>query len=90
MKVSKKITAFILSGIISAMSLCSITASAAPNKDPNGDGRFTIADYTCIIQYLGGYYEPSDLSQLDIDDNGVISRMDAYYVVLYEGGLWGN
>lgn len=90
MKKGKKIMSVILAGITAAVSYCSVTASAVPDKDPNQDGYFTIADYVCIIQYLGGYFEPSDLSQLDIDDNGVVSQMDAYYIDLYEGGLWGN
>lgn len=84
MKVNKKLMSFLLSGVMAVMTCSAVPAFAAP--DPDGDGRIGINDAVLIMQYLAGRFEPTDLSKLDIDQNGVISRMDAYYAQLYEAG----
>ena len=65
-----------------------LTAEGAfnPNKDPNGDGVLEIADAIYISQYLCGLFNPTDLSQLDVDDNDVVSIVDEIYVQMYEAG----
>ncbi len=85
MKVNKKLMSFLLSGVMAVMTCGALSASAAV-PDPNGDGVINISDAVYIMQYLKGVFEPTDLSRLDIDQNGVISRMDAYYAQLYELG----
>lgn len=67
----------------------SFVASAGfnPNKDPNGDGRITIADSTYIQMALAGKFKPVDLDQLDADDNGVVSYVDAVYYQLHDAGI---
>ncbi len=85
----KKFISGILAIGITLSSVLSFTSSSAfdPTKDPNGDGHLTIADSTAILQYLGGYYEPSNLSQLDVDNNHVVSVVDSEYVVMYDSGM---
>lgn len=91
----KKLIAGALAVAVSAVCMMPLASSAAGpktfnfNKDPNGDGSFDFADATYIILYLAGRIEPTDLSALDVDGNGVISRMDVYCVQLHEAGLWG-
>ncbi|MDE5584481.1 MAG: hypothetical protein K2J08_12355 [Ruminococcus sp.] len=88
MKVNKKLTVFLLSGVMAVMS-CSIAPTFAVSDsvpDPDGDGVIGINDAVMILQYLNGKFEPTDLDELDIDGNGVISPMDAYYAQLYESG----
>ncbi|MCM1505777.1 MAG: dockerin type I repeat-containing protein [Ruminococcus flavefaciens] len=69
------------------MSCCSLTSSATykieDSGDVNGDGKVTLADAVCIMQYLCGHHEPTDLNKYDVDQNGVISPMDAYIVQVY-------
>lgn len=85
----KKFISGILAIGITLSSVLSFTSSSAfdPTKDPNGDGHLTIADSTAILQYLGGYHNPSDLTQLDVDNNGVVSIVDSEYIVMYDAGM---
>lgn len=85
MKVNKKLMSFLLSGVMAVMTCGALSASAAA-PDPDGDGRIGINDAVLIMQYLAGRFEPTDLSKLDVNENGVISPMDAYYAQLYEAG----
>lgn len=68
--------------IISVLSLAT-TASLltlglnAYAKDPTGDGMYYINDPVLISQFLGGNYKVSDLSALDYNQNGVITKADA-------------
>ena len=84
MKVNKKLMSFLLSGVMAVMTCSAGPASAAP--DPDGDGKIGINDALMIMQYLVGKFEPTDLSKLDVNKNGVISPMDAYYAQLHEAG----
>lgn len=89
MKKLKKLVACVLTAAISVA--CALPfAGSAVNKDPNGDGSFDIADAAYIIMYLNGRFERANLDQLDINDNGIISQMDVYYVQLNAAGLWGK
>ena len=88
MKVRKKLTSLILAGIMAVMSCGSLASSAKPLPDPDGDGELTISDCVLILNYLAGNREPSDLSKLDADGNGVISQMDAYRIQLYVAHLY--
>jgi len=87
MKVRKKLMSLVLAGIMAVMSCGSLASSAKPLPDPNGDGVLNMSDCVLIMQYLVGYIEPTDLSKLDADKNGVISQMDAFRIQLYETGL---
>lgn len=88
MKKLKKLIAGALAVAVSAVCIMPL-ASVNAASDPNGDGSFDFADATYIILYLAGRIEPKDLSALDVDGNGVISRMDVYCVQLKEANLWG-
>lgn len=68
----------------------SASASFNPNKDPNGDGNLNLNDYVYIEQYLYGQHEPSNLSQLDVDDNDVVSTVDSTYILMYDAGIISN
>ncbi len=90
MKVKKKLTSLILAGIMTVMSCGSFGTSAAVEKklpDPNGDGTLNISDSVLIMQYLCGAYAPTDIKELDVDRNGVVSYMDAKRIELYTAGL---
>lgn len=79
--------ASLLAASATAVAMISSAAVTKPNKDPNGDGVLDIADATYIYQTLAGKYNPSDLTQLDIDDNGVVSDPDAIRVQYYDAGV---
>ena len=85
----KKFISGLMSACVAISSAIALTTSSAfnPNKDPNGDGSLTLADSTAILQYLGGHYEPSDLTELDMDDNDVVSVVDSNYVKMYDAGI---
>ncbi|MBR5512569.1 MAG: trypsin-like peptidase domain-containing protein [Ruminococcus sp.] len=85
----KKVLSCLVSVGVLASTATALAASSAfnPNKDPNGDGSLTIADSAFIIQYLAGKYEVSDLTQLDVDDNDVVSDVDEVYVRMYDAGM---
>lgn len=82
-----------ISGIVSlSLAATTVVASVAsgafnPNKDPNGDGRLTYADAAYIYQCLAGAFKPSNLSQLDVDDNNVVSDVDGIRIQRYIAGV---
>lgn len=87
-KFLSKVMAF---GIVSATIMSfGVSASFNPNKDPNGDGNLDLADAIYITQYLVGYREPANLTPLDVDENDVVSKVDAEYVQMYGLGLLGG
>ena len=87
MKIVKKILTLAID-VVSIISLINVPVSSAVlnpyNRDPNGDGDINIADCVYILQYLAGNFEPIDLEQLDLDDNGIISQMDSQICQLIE------
>lgn len=91
MKIHKKITAFTTSLVLAFLAALPLSANADGNyinlnKNPNGIGGLTIADAVCILQYLAGAFEPSILDQLDINDSGIISQVDAQLIIMYDAG----
>lgn len=85
----KKLLSCLVSVGVLASTMTAFAASSVfnPNKDPNGDGHLTIADSAFIKQFLVGKYEVSDLTQLDVDDNDVVSDVDDVYVRMYDAGM---
>lgn len=85
MRKLRKLIAGALATTISAISMISFTSSASfmASRDPNGDGKLNMSDYVCIIQYLGGLYIYTDMQQLDMNDNGVVSEVDAILLRSY-------
>ncbi|MDE7226617.1 MAG: trypsin-like peptidase domain-containing protein, partial [Ruminococcus sp.] len=86
----KKFLTGLLASIVTLTTAVAGVTSAVgynPNKDPNGDGVITVADATCIYQCLGGKYKPLDLTQLDVDDNAVVSDVDAMYILMHDAGV---
>lgn len=93
MRKLRKLIAGALAAAVSAVCMMPFVCSAAGpktfdfDKDPNGDGILNMADATYIIQCLGGYYIPSDYTQLDMDNNGLVTYVDATLIQYYIAGL---
>lgn len=93
MKRFKKLIASVLAAAVSATCMMPFMCSAAGpktfdfNKDPNDDKKLNMADVTYIIQCLGGYYFPSDYKNLDMDNNGLVTRVDATLIQYYLAGV---
>ncbi len=92
MKIFKRAAACAVTVMLTVLALVPfVTLAETPyinkNKDPNGDGRLTIADSTYILQCLGGRYVPSDYGQLDMNDNGVVSYVDSLLVQMVDAGM---
>lgn len=83
MKIKRKLTSFVLAGIMAVMSCSAVSASAEYNMDVNGDKSVTIADAVLIMQYLGGSFEPADLTKYDVNENGVVTDVDALVITDY-------
>jgi len=85
----KKVISCAAAFIIAATTAVSTVAVASLNlnKDPNGDGSLTIADASFIDQCLTGKYNPSDLTELDVDDNDVVSVADSQLIRYYDAGV---
>ena len=85
MRIKRIITSIIASAIcgtiISVPSVSAVT-------DPNGDGVINIADAVEIGMYLYADHEPTNISVLDFDGNGIVSEMDYISVQLYVSDLW--
>ena len=64
-----------------------ISSASFGDRDPNGDGQITMADSTCINQYLAGAIFPTNIDELDFDENGIISRMDSFKIMAHDAGL---
>lgn len=86
----KKIIA-VITAIITSSVLCSSLMTSAtfdPSKDPNGDGTLNLADALYIYQYLNGVYVLTDtqINQLDMNCNGIISEVDALALLYRDSG----
>ncbi len=95
MRKFKKVIAFVCSTAIAALSVLptsglAVTPADVEAKDPNGDGVITMADVAFMYQILSGKYNPSDLTRFDIDDNDVVSDVDAIYTQMYTAGMLSN
>lgn len=88
MKKLKKMIAGALAVAVSAVCMMPFAVLASEiDKDPNGDGDFDIADATYILLYLRGNIQPADITQLDINNNGIVSQLDLDMIYLYEAGV---
>lgn len=89
----KSIFVSILTTILTTCSLSLLTSLAAGpttfdnTKDPNGDGHLTIADAAYIYQCLLGRYYTQDYSELDVDNNGLVTEVDALLIQYYDAGV---
>lgn len=93
MKKLKKLIAGALAVAVSAVCMMPLASSAAGpktfnfNKDPNGDGSLDLADSVYIVQCICGRYFESDYKNLDMDDNGLVTQVDALLIRYYEAGI---
>lgn len=93
MKRLKKLIAGALAATVSAACMMPFMCLAAGpktfdfSKDPNGDKSLDMADAVYIIQCLGGYYFASDYKNLDMDNNGLVTRVDALLIQYHIAGL---
>ena len=78
------IVAFAIASITSVATVASATFNW--NKDPDGSGSLSYGDIVFINQYLAGKYEPSDLSELDMDENDVVSTVDSEAIMMHLAG----
>lgn len=92
-KKSKSLFVSIFTTILTICSLTSLTSSAAGpatfdnTKDPNGDGQLTMADSAYIYQCLMGRYYAQYYSELDVDNNGLVTEVDALLILYYNAGV---
>ncbi len=90
MKACKRIAACALTAVIAAAAAMPFTSSASlvvPGADPNGDGEIDIADAVFIYQVLGGRYEVTNYTPLDVNGNGIVSEADAMICQLVDAGV---
>lgn len=81
----KKGLAAIMAIFLSAVSIFLMNTYAIDTtKDPNGDGALNLNDAVYILQYLAGAIEPTDLSELDVNDNYVVSYVDYIEILYYD------
>jgi len=87
-KLKSKILSLMCAGVLTVIPFDAFNASAAiGDHDPNGDGQLTISDSTFILQFLLGRYNPTDLWELDVDDNCVVSVVDSNKVQAYDSNM---
>ncbi len=80
----------LVTGFVVSLTASAIVNPIVPGKDPNGDGRLTLADSTFIQTVLAGRYNPADLTELDVDNNGVVSMADSKYVIMDYAGAFDD
>lgn len=89
----KELIVCILVATLTAGSMTQYMCSAAgprtfdKTKDPNGDGVITVADATYISLCLRGRYFVQRYSNLDMDNNGLVTEVDAKLILYYDAGL---
>lgn len=88
----KFLTSLIAAAVTLTTAVASVALAAGPEtfdrtKDPNGDGVLTIADATYISQCLLGRYFPQRYSNLDMDNNGLVTEVDALLIFYYDAGV---
>lgn len=83
----KKVICALLSTLLLSMSVpFSAHSTVDVTKDPNGDGQLSLSDIVTLMQYLRGYYVASDPSQMDINNNNIISKVDLDELINYDSG----
>lgn len=92
----KKFKSLFMSIFTTILTICSLTlltsSAAGPatfdsTKDPNGDGQLTIADSAYIYQCLKGRYYTQNYSEFDVDNNGLVTEVDALLIQYYDAGV---
>lgn len=87
-KFNKKFISCVNSLILSSIFVIPLIANALNiYNDPNGDGSILLNDAVLINQYLSGGVSVTNLEKLDFDNDGIISKADAFEVQLYNLGL---
>lgn len=90
-KANKKLFSCIIAVILSAVISIPLIANALiVYNDPNGDGDIELNDNVLISQYLSGSVSVNNLERLDFDNDGIISKADAFQIQLYNLGLLNN
>ena len=92
MKSAKKFISFIAAALIAVSAAIPFGAVAESSDygcewwkhDPNMDGRLEIADATLILQCLLGRFQPVDMWQLDINENGIVSQADMDLIMILD------
>lgn len=80
----KKIFAAISAlAVMSVGSVSNVAAVAPTSYDINGDGLVNSADAVSISTALAGQWQPTDISTLDANQNGVVDDLDRLSVVWY-------
>ena len=85
MRIVKRLISIITAIVISS-AVCSLTAFALNYRDPNEDGVITIADNIYIRQYLTGLLTPSYREKMDVNENGLVSLLDANMITVIDSG----
>lgn len=87
-KIMKKIKKFLASvsalTMIAACSSVSASALTAPaSYDVNGDGTVNISDVVAVSMALMGDWKPSNLSDIDANQNGIVDDLDRMSIMGY-------
>lgn len=83
----KLITGLTAIVLTATMAVTSVASAEFTLKDTNGDGRITSYDASFIRNVAAGIYKAKDLTRLDVNENDVISNVDAMY---YDPWLLSN
>ena len=83
MKLKNRILSFLTATTALIVSIPLIANALNNYNDPNGDGNILISDAVLITQYLEGNVSVNNLEKLDFDNDGIISKADAYEIQLY-------
>ena len=83
MKLKNRILSFLTATTALIVSIPLIANALNIYNDPNGDGNILISDAVLITQYLEGNVSVNNLEKLDFDNDGIISKADAYEIQLY-------
>ena len=87
----KKILTALLSAVLLGTALLPLSAGATTAiPDPDGNGSIGISDQVTILTYLAGRHEPTNLTAYDVDENGIVSHMDAKCIELYLAQQWNG
>lgn len=87
----KRTLTALLSAVLLGTAVLPLSAGAATAiPDPDGDGAITISDNVIILSYLAGRHEPTNLTAYDVDENGIVSHMDAKCIELYLAQQWNG
>ncbi len=83
MKFKRFIAAVFVAMVIGVCSAANVSATAPANYDVNGDGVVNISDAVAINMALTGNWKPSDLSDIDVNQNGVVDDLDRMSIMAY-------